>query len=113
MCCSLQPSRPPLTPREAFATGAYEQAHRSHPDPGTPLRASSIAQASREYPLPAIGKTCSNAASMWRLGKEFFSFLRQEKKWWLLPLFFILLLLAAVILFGSSSVLAPFMYPFM
>lgn len=40
-------------------------------------------------------------------------FLRQEKKWWLVPLISILLVLAALILFGSSSVLAPFMYPFM
>ena len=30
-----------------------------------------------------------------------------------MPLFLILVLLAALILFSSSSVLAPFMYPFM
>ena len=50
---------------------------------------------------------------MWRLCKEFFLFLKQEKKWWLLPLIAVLLLLAVLIIFGSSSVLAPFMYPFM
>jgi hypothetical protein len=50
---------------------------------------------------------------MWRLGKEFLLFLRQEKKWWLVPVGLVLLLLAALILFSSSSVLAPFMYPFM
>ncbi len=50
---------------------------------------------------------------MWRLAKEFVVFLRQEKKWWLVPLFFLLLCLAALFVFGSSSVLAPFMYPFM
>ena len=44
---------------------------------------------------------------------EFWLFLKQEKKWWLLPLIAVLLLLAVLILFGSSSVLAPFMYPFM
>lgn len=50
---------------------------------------------------------------MWRLLKEFLEFLWQEKKWWLVPLIIFLLGLAALIMFGSSSVLAPFMYPFM
>jgi hypothetical protein len=49
---------------------------------------------------------------MWQLGKEFLLFLRQEKKWWLFPLVFVLLILGALIVFSSSSVLAPFMYPF-
>jgi hypothetical protein len=51
--------------------------------------------------------------SMWQLCKEFLLFLKQEKKWWLIPLVILLLVLAAVIIFSGSSVLAPFMYPFM
>ena len=51
--------------------------------------------------------------SMWQLCKEFLSFLKQEKKWWLIPLVVLLLMLAGLILFSGSSVLAPFMYPFM
>ncbi len=50
---------------------------------------------------------------MWQLAKEFFLFLREEKKWWLIPLVLILLILGALILFGSGSVLAPLMYPFL
>lgn len=50
---------------------------------------------------------------MWRIGKEFLAFLLQEKKWWLIPIVLLLLALAALILFSGSSVLAPFMYPFM
>jgi hypothetical protein len=50
---------------------------------------------------------------MWQLCKEFLLFLRQEKKWWLVPLVALLLLLGALILFSGSSVLAPFMYPFL
>ena len=50
---------------------------------------------------------------MWRLLRDFVQFLRQEKKWWLLPLILILVLLAALVAFSGSSVLAPFMYPFM
>jgi len=50
---------------------------------------------------------------MWQLCKEFLSFLKQEKKWWLIPLVVFLLMLAGLILFSGSSVLAPFMYPFM
>lgn len=50
---------------------------------------------------------------MWRLLRDFVDFLRQEKKWWLLPLILILVVLAALVAFSGSSVLAPFMYPFM
>ncbi len=50
---------------------------------------------------------------MWLLLKEFLVFLGREKKWWLVPLVLLLVLLAAIMIFGSSSVLAPFMYPFM
>ena len=50
---------------------------------------------------------------MWQLCKEFLSFLKQEKKWWLVPMVLILLLLAVLIAFSGSSVLAPFMYPFL
>lgn len=50
---------------------------------------------------------------MWQLSKEFLKFLKEEKKWWLMPLLLILVVLAAVVIFGQSSVLAPFMYPFL
>ncbi|MAS75636.1 MAG: hypothetical protein CMO57_04460 [Verrucomicrobiales bacterium] len=50
---------------------------------------------------------------MWRLLKECLSFAWREKKWWLIPLILVLVLFAALILFSSSSVLSPFMYPFM
>ena len=52
-------------------------------------------------------------SGMWQLCKEFLQFLNQEKKWWLVPIIVVLLILSALILFSSSSVLAPFMYPFM
>ncbi len=55
----------------------------------------------------------SSLYPMWQLAKEFFRFLREEKKWWLIPLIGLLLLLAAMLIFGTSSVLAPFMYPFL
>jgi hypothetical protein len=50
---------------------------------------------------------------MWSLFKEFFQFLRTEKKWWLVPLVLVLVTLGAIILFTSSSMLAPFLYPFL
>lgn len=50
---------------------------------------------------------------MWQLVKEFWAFLKQEKKWWLVPLVVLLLILGALIVFGSGSVLAPLMYPFL
>lgn len=50
---------------------------------------------------------------MWQLFKEFTKFLKQEKKWWLIPLVMVLLVLGAVIVFGTGSVLAPLMYPFL
>lgn len=50
---------------------------------------------------------------MWQLLKEFMLFLRQEKKWWLVPLVVLLLGIGAVIVFTSSSMLAPFLYPFL
>lgn len=61
----------------------------------------------------ALRSRDSSVQSMWQLAKEFFRFLREEKKWWLIPLIALLLLLAAVLIFGTSSVLAPFMYPFL
>lgn len=60
-----------------------------------------------------LGVASLSIPIMWRLFREFLVFLKQEKKWWLIPLVLLLLLLAAIILFGSSAVLAPFMYPFM
>lgn len=51
--------------------------------------------------------------AMWRLLKDYWVFLRRDKKWWLAPLLIVLLLLGLLLVFSSSSVLAPFMYPFM
>ena len=64
-------------------------------------------------PLPLAESSVKLEESMWLLCKEFLSFLKQEKKWWLIPLVVVLLMFAGLILFGASSVLAPFMYPFM
>jgi hypothetical protein len=50
---------------------------------------------------------------MWQLLKEFLVFLRQEKKWWLVPLVVLLVAIGAVIVFTHSSILAPFLYPFL
>jgi hypothetical protein len=55
----------------------------------------------------------AHAFRMWQVLKEFLVFLRQEKKWWLLPLVVLLLAIGAVIVFTSSSILAPFLYPFL
>lgn len=49
---------------------------------------------------------------MLALLKEFLLFLKQEKKWWLVPLVIVLVLIGAIIAFSSTSVLAPFLYPF-
>ena len=44
--------------------------------------------------------------------REFWDFLRHNKKWWLIPVVLMLLLVAVVlILAGSSSPLAPLIYP--
>ena len=64
-------------------------------------------------PLPLAESSGRLDESMWQLCKEFLSFLKQEKKWWLIPLVVVLLMLAGLILFSGTSVLAPFMYPFM
>ena len=50
---------------------------------------------------------------MWSLLREFLGFLMKEKKWWLVPLVLVLLLIGMLVVFGSSSVLAPLMYPFL
>jgi len=50
---------------------------------------------------------------MWSLCREFLLFVRREKKWWLAPLGLVLLVLGALIVFGSSSALAPLLYPFL
>ncbi len=50
---------------------------------------------------------------MWSLCREFLLFARREKKWWLVPLGLILLVLAGLLIFGSTSALAPLLYPFM
>ena len=53
------------------------------------------------------------AEAMWRLWKELLTFLRRERKWWLAPLVVSLLIITALIVFAGSSVLAPFVYPFL
>jgi len=63
-------------------------------------------------PLPGHQGRDKLGRIMWQLCKEFLFFLKQEKKWWLVPLIVILLLLALVLIFSGTSVLAPFMYPF-
>jgi hypothetical protein len=72
-----------------------------------------ITRKSRPLTLPLAESSDKLDESMWQLCKEFLSFLKQEKKWWLIPLVVVLLTLAGLILFSGSSVLAPFMYPFM
>jgi hypothetical protein len=67
----------------------------------------------KETPLPLAVSGSKLDVRMWQLCKEFLSFLKQEKKWWLIPLVVFLLMLAGLIIFSGSSVLAPFMYPFM
>lgn len=61
----------------------------------------------------SVNNPIEDLQGMWKLFKEFVLFLRQEKKWWLVPLVVILLLLGGLIIFGSGSVLAPLMYPFL
>src|SRR5579859_3268948 len=77
-------------------------------------RASSAFQA-QTMPKTACGRACSlvRSSQMWRLLKETLAFLRQEKKRWMVPLVLCLVILAIVIVFAGSSVLAPFIYPFL
>lgn len=42
---------------------------------------------------------------------EFIDFLKHSKKWWLTPIILVLLLIGAFLLI-TSSVAAPFIYPF-
>lgn len=45
------------------------------------------------------------------LVREFIAFIKHEKKWWMIPLIAVLLGVALLIVLGSSSPLAPFIYP--
>ena len=54
-----------------------------------------------------------NLISMWSLCREFLIFASREKKWWLGPLGLVLLGVGALMVFGSSSALAPLLYPFL
>jgi len=54
-----------------------------------------------------------NLISMWSLCREFLIFASREKKWWLVPLGLVLLGVGALMVFGSSSALAPLLYPFL
>ncbi len=48
--------------------------------------------------------------SFMSLIKEFIEFLKENKKMWMLPLILLLLLFSLILGFGSSSVVAPFIY---
>ncbi len=45
------------------------------------------------------------------LVREFIAFIKHEKKWWMIPLIAVLLIVGLLIVLGSSSPLAPFIYP--
>jgi hypothetical protein len=42
--------------------------------------------------------------------KDLWLFMKERKKFWLAPIIIILLLIGFLIVFGSSSVIAPFIY---
>lgn len=44
--------------------------------------------------------------------KELLKFLASRKKWWLIPVVLLLLVLGMFIFITETSVLAPFIYPF-
>lgn len=50
---------------------------------------------------------------MWRLFREYLTYIRQERKWWLVPLAALLLLLGGILVLGSTTGLGWAIYPFM
>jgi len=50
--------------------------------------------------------------SRFRIVREFFRFLWDEKLYWLIPIAVILLLLGLLAVFGHATGLSPFIYPF-
>ncbi len=45
-----------------------------------------------------------------RVVRELWAFLKQEKKYWLAPVVFVLLLFGLLLVFAQSSAIAPFIY---
>lgn len=48
--------------------------------------------------------------SKWRVVREFWEFLRQEKKYWIAPIVIVLLLFGLLLVFTQTSAVAPFIY---
>lgn len=48
--------------------------------------------------------------SRFKIIKEFWLFIKDNKKWWLLPLFFIIFILTIFLWFISASPIAPIIY---
>jgi len=48
--------------------------------------------------------------SKFRLVKEFFSYIGENKKLWLIPIIIILILVGVIVLVSQSQALAPFIY---
>lgn len=44
-------------------------------------------------------------------GREFVTFLRNEKKWWMIPLGIVVLLVVGLVLLTRGSAAGPFLYP--
>ena len=48
--------------------------------------------------------------SKFRVLREFFQFLKEEKKYWLAPIIIIFVLFGLLIVFSQGSAVAPFIY---
>jgi Family of unknown function (DUF5989) len=48
--------------------------------------------------------------SKFRVVREFFQFLKEEKKYWLAPIIIVFVLFGLLIVFSQSSAIAPFIY---
>ncbi len=44
---------------------------------------------------------------------EFFGYLWRQKLWWMIPMFLVVFVFGLLLILGQSSVLAPFIYPFL
>lgn len=65
-----------------------------------------------KLPSELLGNKGTNAVSG-RVGvmSELLSFLWQRKLYWMIPMIVVLLIFALILVAGSSSILAPFIYP--
>lgn len=65
-----------------------------------------------KLPEELLGNNSTNAVSG-RVGvaSELITFLWQRKLYWMIPMIIVLLIFALILIAGSSSVLAPFIYP--